>query len=70
MPYFFPKKSIATIIHSQLLLDVLALGLFRLLDGDAEMSSCLLLGLSPVVIKGYHLGQVGGNDGHAGVQKE
>ena len=61
MPYFFPKKSIATVGGS-------ALGLFGLLDGDMEMSSYpLLLELSPLVMKGYHFGQVRGNDGHAGV---
>ena len=32
-----------------------------------EMSFYLLLGLSPVVMKGYDFDQVGGNDGHAGV---
>ena len=44
-----------------------ALGLFRPLDEDVEMSLYLLLGLSPMVMKGSDFGQVGGNDGHAGV---
>ena len=49
------------------LLDVPALGLFGLLDGDAETCFYPLLGLSPVVVKGYDFGQVGVNYGHAEV---
>ena len=62
MLYFFSKKSIATAGCS-------ALGLFGLLDGDVEMSFYFLhaLELSLVVMKGYHFGQVGVNNGHAGV---
>ena len=38
-----------------------------LLDGDVSTSFYLPLGLSPGIMKGYHFGQVGGNDGNAGV---
>ena len=44
-----------------------SLGLVGLLDVDMEVSLHLLLGLSSVVMKGYDFGQVGGNDGHAGL---
>ena len=45
------------------LLDVQPLGCSGwLLDGDV-MSFYLLLGSLPVVMKGYHFGQVGGKDG-------
>ena len=44
-----------------------ALGLFGLLDSDVGMSFYLLLGLPPVVMKGYDFSKVGGKDGHAGV---
>ena len=63
MPYFFPRKSIATAGCS-------TLGLSGLLDGDVNMYFYLLLGLSPVVMKGYHFRQVGRNNGNAGVLHE
>ena len=44
-----------------------ALGLFGLLVGDVEMFLYLLLGLSPVVMKGSDFGRLGGNDDHEGV---
>ena len=50
----FPKKTTATAGCS-------SLELFGLFDGDVEMYFYLLLGLSPVVMKRYHFGQVGGN---------
>ena len=56
--------------YSQLLDVPLLVGLFGLLDGDVEMAFYLLLGLSPVVMKGYDFRQVGVNDGHAGVLHE
>ena len=45
-----------------------ALGLFVQLDGDVEIYR--LLGLSSLIMKGYDSGQVGRNDGHAGVIHE
>ena len=36
-------------------------------DGHVDMSFYLLLGLPSVVMKVYHFGQVGGNDGLVGV---
>ena len=53
--------------YSQLLDVPLLVGLFGLLDGDVEMAFYLLLGLSPVVMKGSDFGRLGGNDDHEGV---
>ena len=63
MPIFFSElidRDIATATFS-------TLGLFGLLGGDVETNFDLLPGLPPVVMKGCHFGQVGGNHGHAGV---
>ena len=62
--YYFSKKTIATLLATA---RCSALGRCGLLYGGVWMCLYLLLGLSPVVMKGYDFGQVGGNDGHAGV---
>ena len=66
VPFFFSRRNRSRLLATA---GCSALGLFGLLDGDVEMSFYFLhaLELSLVVMKGYHFGQVGVNNGHAGV---